>query len=159
MPIPGTYRNLRSVMLVTLHVAAIASLLRYFQGSRLHDGSLLVWVPLTVAIATLISWPINRAFLAEFHDRGDSGRICPRCRRDDLRPLIRPGDGIFQPAVGYRCAGCRTTIRWLGESKTIEIPPPADRPVSRSGIRFLDEPDESFEIRFLDDPPETPARG
>jgi hypothetical protein len=158
MTAPGTWRSLRSIMLVTLHVAAVATLIRYGIVASHREGSLVLWVPVSIVIATFISWPISRAILSEFkRDHTDFDRTCPLCRRDELRPLVRPGEGIFQPVSSYRCAGCWTTVQMVGDSKVIEPHVSRNGAVSSSGIRFLDESTTEAEIRFLDDPRKLPG--
>jgi hypothetical protein len=140
-------------MLVTLHVAAIATLIRYLNNSRGRDASLIVWVPITIAIATLVSWPISRVLAPSF-GRGDRelDRTCPRCRRIELRPMIRPGEGIFALTPIYQCPACRVVVRIEGQSKVVEPPRSINLRADPSGIEFLDEPATQAEIRFLDDP-------
>ncbi len=148
----STWRNLRSVMMITLHVAAIAALIRYLNGSRGREMSLVVWVPVTIASAALVSWPMSRLFFQELGDGQGGDRACPRCRRNELRPIVRPGEGIFQVVTTYRCACCGTKVRMVGDSKVIEPEASMIAPTHAWGIRFLDEPATVEEIRFLDEP-------
>ena len=148
---PHSWRSLQSVMVVTLHVAAVAYVIRRLtRPVTLLDS--FVWVPVTIAVAVFLSWPIGRAIAAAF-DPGDGSkdRACPRCGRRDVRPLVRAGAGLFQPASGYRCAACRTTFRPSGPA-SLEIQAPREAgPVDPSGIEFLDDTLGEGEIRFLDE--------
>ena len=69
------------MMLVTLHVAAVASVFRTLAAPSTLAGSL-IWVPLTVSVAVFLSWPIGRAIAGAF-DPGEPPRTCsdtaPRC--------------------------------------------------------------------------------
>jgi DNA-directed RNA polymerase subunit RPC12/RpoP len=155
---PGTYRSLRTVMLLTLHVAAVAALIRAIQPGR-GDASLIIWVPITIAVATLIVWPISRMIFSRFDpDSDDPDRQCPRCRRFELRPLIRPGAGIFQAVSNYRCAACWTTVRLMGDSRIVELPREPAINANPAGIEFLDETATEAEIRFLDEPTKSTER-
>ena len=76
---PPSWRSLQSVMVVTLHVAAVAYVIRGLtRPVTLFDS--FVWVPVTIGVAVFLSWPIGRAIAAAF-DPGDSsgGLTCPRC--------------------------------------------------------------------------------
>jgi hypothetical protein len=106
----------------------------------------------------VVTWPIGRLIFASFDSRGDDfDRTCPLCRLGELRPLVKAGEGIFEPVSSYRCAACRAIIRIEGDSKVIEPYVPKEAAAISSGIRFLDEATTSSEIRFLDDLPESPA--
>jgi DNA-directed RNA polymerase subunit RPC12/RpoP len=140
-------------MVVTIHVAAVAYVFRSLaRPSTLRDT--MVWVPATIAVAVFLSWPIGRVISRAF-DPGESGvdRTCPRCGRREIRPLIRPGAGLFQPVMGYRCAACWTTFRGDAVSGLEAQPPTETGPIDPSGIDFLSDPLGEDAIRFLDDPP------
>jgi hypothetical protein len=146
-----SWRSLQSVMVVTLHVAAVA----YVVGRLTRPATLLdsfVWVPVTIGVAVFLSWPIGRAIGAAF-DPGDSSmaRTCPQCGRRDVRPLVRAGAGLFQPVSGYRCAACGTTFRQDGGTRVETQAPPETGPADPSGIEFLAEAVQEGEIRFLDE--------
>jgi hypothetical protein len=151
------WRSLQSVMLLAIHVAVIASVFRFFSGPDRTQGSV-VWVVLMMAVALFLSWPISRAIASAF-DPGEVPvtRVCPRCHRRDLRPLVRAGAGLFQPVSSYRCAGCWTTLRLVGDAKIEEPAHPRSEPVDSTGIQFLDGWATEGEIRFLDEPPHSPA--
>lgn len=153
----STWRSLTSVMLVTLHVAVISTVIRSIAGSTGRAGFLALWVPVAIVLGSFLSWPIGRAIAGAFQpvEFPADGR-CPRCGRTPVRPLIRPGAGLFPEEVGYRCARCMTTFR-VAEGGFLEEPPPADPArESAAGIDFLPEispgPAEDPEIRFLDGP-------
>jgi hypothetical protein len=112
-------------MLVTAHVAAVSYVVRLLVTPSTLVGSL-IWVPLTISLAVFLSWPIGQAVASAF-DPGDARteRTCPNCGRRELRPLIRPGAGLFQPVTAYRCDA--SGIDFL-----------ADLPIE-GDIRFLDE--------------------
>jgi hypothetical protein len=151
------WRSLQSVMLLAIHVAVIASVFRFVTGPDRSQGSI-VWVVVMMAAALFFSWPISRAIAGAFDPvEVPAHQICPKCRRADLRPLVRHGAGLFQPVSNYRCAGCWTTFRLVGEAKIVEPAPSRMEPVDPAGIRFLDEVAEVGEIRFLDDPGQSPA--
>ena len=153
----STWRSLQSVMIVTLHVAAVAYVIRLFtRPDTLLDS--FVWVPVAIALAVFISWPMARAIGSAF-DPGEApmDRTCPRCGRREIRPLIRPGMGIFQPASGFRCAACWTTFRQVEGSEVEELARSATGPVDPSGIEFVSETLVEGEIRFLDEGSETAA--
>jgi DNA-directed RNA polymerase subunit RPC12/RpoP len=145
------FRNLRSVMIVTIHVAVVAYVVRVLIRPESLLDSIFVAVPVTLAVALFLSWPIGRIFALAF-DPGDASaeRRCPRCGRRDLRPLIRASGGIFQPVTGYRCAGCWTTFRRVGTQKLVEPPLERDAEVDPTGINFLDQGPSEGEVRFLD---------
>ena len=154
---PHSWRSLQSVMVVTLHVAAVAYVIRGLtRPVTLFDS--FVWVPVTIGVAVFLSWPIGRAIAAAF-DPGDpsGGLTCPRCGRRDVRPLVRPGAGLFQPVTGYKCAACWTTIRQVGGARPEAQAPGNAGPVDPSGIEFLDDTVEDGAIRFLDEATESGA--
>ena len=140
-------------MIVTIHVAAVAYIFRSMSRPTTLAGSLF-WIPLTISIAVFLSWPISRAIIRAF-DPGDiiHDRICPRCGRPEIRPLIRHGAGLFQPVAAYRCAACWSTVRHDGENWRITSTPDQAEPVSASEIAYLSDPLGADEIQFLDDVP------
>jgi hypothetical protein len=147
----SSWRSLRSVMLVTLHVAVVAYVIRSLATPSTLMGSL-IWVPVTISVAVFLSWPLGRAIALAFDpEERRVDRLCPRCGRLEVRPLIRPGAGLFQPVSAYRCAACWTTMRDDGESWVVEEgqlhPPPLDP----TGIAFLSDPLGDDELRFLDE--------
>jgi hypothetical protein len=143
-------------MWVTIHVAVVASLIRYVNGSRGSQASLFLWVLISIAVASLILWPLTRMVIDEWNAEDDDlERTCPRCRRYNLRPLISSGEGIFESVDSFRCPGCRTTVRVVDGSKVIEDPIDREQPAFESGIQFLDEPLTGDEIRFLDEAPKS----
>jgi DNA-directed RNA polymerase subunit RPC12/RpoP len=148
-------RNLHSVMVVTLHVAVISYAVRSLSRPTSLAGSFAVWVPISILLALFLSLPMGRAISAAFGPgQGDAHRRCPRCGFGELRPLLRARSGLFQPLTGYRCAGCKTTYRQVGEAVVEELAP-AGPAADLSGIHF--EPPgpvgsvEDPGIRFLDD--------
>jgi hypothetical protein len=145
-------------MVVTIHVAAVACVIRSLATPSTLVGSLL-WVPATISVAVFLSWPVGRAIVRAF-DPGDVGfdRICPTCGRPEIRPLIRPGTGLFHPITGYRCAACRSTLRREGEAWVVALEPRDGQPIDPSGISYLSDPLGEDAIRFLDDPPGSPGR-
>ena len=146
------WRSLQSVMLVTLHVAVVAYILRAFTRPGGSTGSILLWVPITIGLALFLSWPISRAIASAFDPVEMSiERRCPRCGRCELRPLIRPRGGLFQPVTNYRCAACWTTFHQMGEVKIEEHPRLPNEPIDSSGVQFLDESATEVEIKFLDE--------
>jgi hypothetical protein len=153
---PGTWRNLRSIMFVTFHVAAVVTAFRYLAGADRSSTSPGLW--LVIALFSAVTWPIGPMILASFNSRGDDvDRTCPLCRRGELRPLVKAAGGLFQPVSSYRCAACWAIIRTEGESRVIEPYVSNDATASSSGIRFVDESTTDSEIRFLDDLPESLA--
>jgi hypothetical protein len=144
-------RSLQSVMMVTIHVAVVAYVIRVFLRPTNWFDSILVAVPVSIVVALFLSWPISR-LLASAFDPGDASadRRCPRCGRGELRPLLRNSGGIFQPVSGYRCAGCWTTYRQVGESNLEEPARQKDEAVDSNGIEFLDRRASESEVRFLD---------
>jgi hypothetical protein len=148
----SSWRSLRTVMVVTIHVAAVAYVIR----SLIAPSSVaisLVWVPVTISVAVFLSWPLGRAITWAF-DPGELpvDRTCPNCGRGEVRPLIRPGTGLFQPASGYRCVSCWTTFRHDGGRYDLQEPR-WEGPVDPSGIAYLSDPAGEDEIRFLDEGP------
>ncbi len=148
----SSWRSLRSVMVVTVHVAAVAYVIRSLAFPSTLVGSL-IWVPATVSVAVFVSWPIGRVIASAFDPGERPDATCPRCNRGDLRPLIRPGAGLFQPITSYRCALCRTTFREDGGSRIEEPASPGVVTIDPSGIAYLSDPLEDGEIQFLDDHP------
>jgi hypothetical protein len=141
-------------MLATLQVAAVASLLRYFERPTQTSEWPLLWV--AISLLSLISWPISRGIFTGTQRRSDEDeRKCPVCRRVELRPLVKPGAGIFQDVSSFRCRACWTTIRLVEGSLLLEPFRSAERQPVPEGIRFLDEPEAEGEIRFLDDRPKS----
>ena len=152
------WRSLQSVMVVTLHVAVVAYVIRTFLRPTSLVGSFFVWVPLTIAVAVFLSWPIARGLARAFDPGQSSGDSpCPRCGRRMLRPLVRPGRERFVIASDYRCAGCETTFRQVGEGIVEEPASSRDGLVDPAGIAFLGEDATAGEIRFLDDRPDSPG--
>jgi len=145
-------------MIVTIHVAAVAYMVRTLGRPSTLAGSL-IWTPLTISVAVFLSWPVSRAITRAF-DPGESGpdRICPRCGRSEIRPLIRPGTGLFQPVTGYRCASCWSILRKEGETWVVTTTPDRSESIDPSGISFLSDPLGAHEIQFLDDQPESTDR-
>jgi hypothetical protein len=148
------WRDLRAVMLATLHVAVAAYAVRTLVRPSQLGPSLAVWMPLTLGVALFLSWPIGRAIAAAFdpdRNREIHRKRCPRCGRAELRPLVRTGRGIFEPIAGYRCAACWSTLRRVEDRLVAEHRSSSIGPVDPSGIEFLGEPTKEGEIRFLDD--------
>ena len=147
----SSWRSLQTVMLVTLHVAAVAYVIRRFTRPVTTMDSV-VWMPVTIGVAVFLSWPIGRAIAGAFDPADPSiDRTCPKCGRHDLRPLVRPGAGLFQPTTGFRCAACWTTFRHVGGLRVEAQAPPPSSNVDGSGIEFLSEAVSEAEIRFLDE--------
>ena len=139
-------------MVVTIHVAVVAYVFRTLASPMTLQGSL-VWIPLTVSVAFFLSWPIGQA-VAMACESGERKvvRSCPRCGRVDVRPLVRPGGGIFQPATGFRCAACRTIFAEVENSALDQRASTQTHEPELEGIWFL--PDLTKEsIRFLDENP------
>jgi len=149
------FRSLHSVMIVTIHVAVISYALRSFTKPDGPGGSVAVWVPLSILLALFLSMPMGRAVAAAFGPGdGSRGGRCPGCGRGELRPLLRSGAGLFAPVVGYRCAGCKTTYRPVGEAIIEEPAPGGPGAAGPEGILFEpDPPGDDREIRFLDEGP------
>ncbi len=151
----STWRSLDSVMLVTLHVAVVAAAVRALAEPTSLVGSFLLWVPVSIVVAVFLSWPIGRAITSAFQpESGSVDRLCPGCGCLGLRPLVRPGGGLFAPVVGHRCAGCGTTYRRVDGETLAEVPLAESAPAGEPEIRFLAgggsaDPDDSG-IRFLD---------
>lgn len=151
------WRNLRSVMFLTVHVAVVAYVIRSVAMPKTLTG-LLIWVPGVIFVAVFLSWPIGRMIASAF----EPGNLafdptCPRCGRE-VRRLIRPGDGLAKQTTGFRCVSCGATFREDG-SRTWEMIPIEEGPVDPSGIAFLSDPANEEEIRFLDDPTSVPLDG
>ena len=144
-------------MLVTLHVAVVAYVIRTLATPSTLIGSL-IWVPATISVAVFLSWPLGRAIALAF-DPGERrvDRLCPKCGRLEVRPLIRPGAGLFQTVSGYRCAACWTTMRDVGESWVVEEGQLEPEPLNSTGIAFLSDPLDENELRFLDEPSKSPS--
>ena len=155
------WRSLNSVMVLTLHVAMVAAVFRAIGRPATLAGSLGVWVPLTISVAVYLSWPLGRAIVAAIRDdRASSSSRCLGCGHFELRPLLRPGRGLFQPVAGYRCAFCGTTHRPVDGRVVVERPASDIGAPGPAGIVFLAEatgPEVCEEIRFLDDDPPAPA--
>jgi hypothetical protein len=147
----SSFRSVGSVMMVTAHVAGVAYVVRLLGTPSTLAGTL-IWVPLTITLAVFLTWPIGRAVATAF-EPGDAGRdrTCPRCGRRELRPLIRPGGGLFQPVNAHRCAACWSTFRVDGD-RQVEEPGRRDpEPADPTGIEFLSDPLAEGEIRFLEE--------
>jgi hypothetical protein len=143
--------SLQSVMIVTIHVAVVAYVIRVLAQPKSWVDTIFVAVPVIIGVALFLSWPISRVLASAF-DPGDASvdRRCPKCGRRELRPLLRNSGGIFQPVTGYRCAGCWTTYRQVGELRLAEPPLQSNEPVDSKGIEFLDQGVSEDEFRFLD---------
>lgn len=151
------WRSLQSVMLVTLHVAVVAYVIRTFLRPTSPVASFIVWVPLTIAVAVFLSWPLARGLARAFEpDQGSGDPACPRCGPRAIRPLVRSDCGRFLIASDYRCAGCGTTFRQVGEAVVEEPASSKVGLVDPTGIEFLGEDATVDEIRFLDDRPDSP---
>lgn len=157
----SSWRSLHSVMLVTLHVAAVASVFRSLSRPSTLLSTFVLWVPLSIFLAVFLSWPLGRAISAAFRPAGElEGGQCRECGADSLRPLLRAGAGIFQPVAGYRCLGCGTTARPVDGGIVLERPTAEVAGSGPPGIAFLIEaprPGDREGIRFLDDDPGDPA--
>jgi hypothetical protein len=153
----SSWRSLRSVMLVTLHVAVVAFVIRTVVAPATLASSL-VWVPATISVAVFLSWPIGRAIARAF-DPGELplDRTCPKCGRGDIRPLLRASEGLFEPVSAFRCALCWTTMRVVEGSWVVEPGQPEAGLADPSGISFLSDPLSEDELRFLDEPSESPG--
>jgi DNA-directed RNA polymerase subunit RPC12/RpoP len=152
------FRNLRSVMIVTIHVAVVAYVIRVLIRPESLLDSIFVAVPVTMAVALFLSWPISRLFALAFDPQdGSAERRCPRCGRRELRPLLRTKGGIFQPVTGYRCVGCWTTFRQVGTQRLVEPALERDAEVDPTGINFLDQEPSEVEVRFLDEKTDSSA--
>jgi hypothetical protein len=146
----NSWRSLGAFMVVTIHVAVVASIFRTLVSPATLQGSL-VWIPLTVSISFFLSWPVGKAVASAF-EPGERGvlRSCPRCGLGDVRPVVQPGEGIFQPATGYRCASCRTIFPGIENPSLNQRASPRTSELGSEGIWFL--PDLAEEsIRFLDE--------
>lgn len=146
------WRSLQSVMIATLHVAAVAYVIRTFLRPTGSPALVFIWVPLTIAVAVFLSWPLARG-LARAFDPGEQPNepACPKCGRTSLRPLIRPGHGLFAEVSGYRCSNCGSTIRRVNHAIVEEPAISNDGPIDPAGIEFLSGEATEGEIQFLDE--------
>ncbi len=151
---PAHWRSLQSVMLATVHVAVIAYAIRTFLRPAGSPGAVFVWVPLTIALALLFSWPIARVLTRAFEPgQGPGDPTCTTCGRGVLRPLVRQSRSLFAEAAGHRCSLCGTTFRQVGDAIVEEPATPKDGPIEPDGIEFLGDEASEGEIRFLDEWP------
>jgi hypothetical protein len=140
-------------MMVTIHVAAVSYVIKSLATPSTLTGTL-IWVPATISVAVLVSWPIGRAIASAF-DASEQGinPTCPSCKRGELRPLTRPDRDIFQPVTACRCALCKTTFRDEGGTWIEEPPSPEAAPANPPEIAYLSDPLAEAEMRFLDEEP------
>lgn len=74
------WQSLQTVMLVTLHVAVVAYVIRIFLRPSNSAAAFFVWAPLTIALAVFLSWPIARGVARAFDPGvGQGDPTCPTC--------------------------------------------------------------------------------
>ena len=157
------WQNLRSVMIVTMYVAVILYVVRTTTPTSDDPSVFLFWVPFSLMLAVFFCWPVGRAFGRAFQQPGPGmvGQVCPNCEKTTLRPLLRAGGRLSDPAVGSRCLVCGMTYRAVGGVMVEEASGDKSEAFDGWSVRFLDdelaerspESEQAPEIRFLDDRP------
>lgn len=147
----GSWRQVRSVMAISIFVAVVSLALRGC-ASRTSDATLLfVWAPIATVLGLLGFWSFRGMVAAIGRPARVRSSGCIRCGSDALVTLLRERPGRDPEPVGHRCRHCRTTYRWLDGELVGFVPARRREPFSNAGIRFEDDPGGD-EIQFLDEP-------
>ena len=149
---PNSCRNLQSFLIVTIHAAVIAAVVRRFFDVD-DSPCLLIGFSALIGVGGLVLWLTVRSLALAWNSEAvPDTKLCPRCCRPELRPIVRPGSGLFHPAIGSRCAACWTTFCGDDDCQFREGVFKPDELDPSAGIWFLSDELSQDEIRYLIEP-------